>query len=62
MTVAAMAMVAMDDPRGHPAIINASSALAIDRQQPLDPPPLIIRKPEEICHFQRLLAERVESH
>jgi hypothetical protein len=52
----------MDDPREHPAIIDPPRTLAVDRQQWLDPRPLIVRKPKETSHSQRLLAGGIESH
>src|SRR3546814_4583045 len=51
----------MDDPAQHPAVIDTPLAAGVRRQQRLDPCPLRIRKPKEIRHRRRLLAEGSES-
>jgi len=47
----------MDDPGEHPSIIDTLHAPDVTRQQRCDPSPLRIRKPKEIGHSSRLLAE-----
>jgi FkbM family methyltransferase len=51
------ALQRMDDPAQHAAVIDPLLAPHVGRQQRRDPRPLLIRKPEEIRHFQRLFAE-----
>jgi hypothetical protein len=54
----AAALQRMHDPRQYTTVIDPPRTLAIDRQQRLDPRPLIVRKPKEIrhCHASSLEA------
>jgi hypothetical protein len=54
---AATALQSVDNPRKHAPVIDPRHTAGILRQERLDPRPLLIRKPEEIRHPNRLLAE-----
>lgn len=53
---AATALQCMDDAGEHPTVIDPRHTTRSLRQERLDPRPLLIRKPEEIRHSNRLLA------
>jgi|TARA_B100000524_G_scaffold250887_1_gene135127 hypothetical protein len=56
ITPTTAALQCVDYAGEHAAVIDPRHATRILRQQRLDPRPLLIRKPEEISHPERLLA------
>ncbi|WP_232366891.1 hypothetical protein, partial [Alteripontixanthobacter muriae] len=52
----------MDNPGKHTPVIHPRHPARILRQERLNPSPLLIREPEEICHPHASSLEAHESH